>query len=132
MYKIINEVDQYVYAHRDEEGNVVLDDYTFEVEDTNTGKQYRIVAYSLQDGTDNIRVSFDLWNKDEECYEEIGYGFYDSVGGQICDSAGEDIEDLELQNKVTEMLFDYELPTFRTVKDLDKFFTDYKQYIINL
>ena len=126
MYKIINEADQYVYAHRDEEGNIVLDDYTFEVEDTNIGKQYRIVAYSLQDGTDNIRVSFDLWNEDEECYEEIGYGFYDSDGGQICDSAGEDIEDLELQNKVTEKLFDYMLPTFSTVKDLDEFLKEYK------
>lgn len=126
MYKIINEVDQYVYAHRDEEGNIVLDDYTFEVEDTNTGKQYRITAYSLQDGTDNIRVSFDLWNEDEECYEEIGYGFYDSDGGQICDPAGEDIEDLELQNKVTEKLFDYMLPTFRVEKDLDELLKDYK------
>ena len=132
MYKIINEADQYVYAHRDEEGNIVLDDFTFEVEDTNIGKQYRVVAYSLQDGTDNIRVSFDLWNEDEECYEEIGYGFYDSDGGQICDSAGEDIEDLELQNKVTEKLFDCILPTFRTVEDLDDFFIDHQLDIINL
>ena len=132
MYKIINEADQYVYAHRDEEGNIVLDDFTFEVEDTNIGKQYRIIAYSLQDGTDNIRVSFDLWNEDEECFEEIGYGFYDSDGGQICDSAGEDIEDLELQNKVTEKLFDCILPTFRTVEDLDDFFTDHQLDIINL
>ena len=125
MYKIINEADQYVYAHKDEEGNIVLDDYTFEIEDCNTGKQYRVGAYSLQDGTDNIRVSFDLWNDEDECYEEIGYGFYDSDGGQIAESAGEDLDDLELQEKVINRLFDYDMPFFATTVDLDEFLEGY-------
>ena len=125
MYKVINNTDQNVFAHKDEEGNIVLDDYTFEIEDCNTGKQYRVDAYSLQDGTDNIRVSFDLWNDEDECYEEIGYGFYDSDGGQIAESAGEDLDDLELQEKVISRLFDYDMPFFATTVDLNEFLEGY-------
>ena len=125
MYKVIAEQDQVVAIHRDENENIVIDDLQFEVEDLNTGKQYRVVAYSLQDGTDNIRLSFDLWNNEDECFEEIGYGFYDSDGGIIGDSAGEDIEDTELQDKVVEQIFDYMLPTFRTVKNLDEVVSEY-------
>ena len=125
MYKVIAEDDQVIVAHRDENDNVVLDDYQYEVEDLNTGKQYRVVAYSLQDGTDNIRVSFDLWNDEDECYEEIGYGFYDSDGGQVAESAREDLKDIELQSRITDRLFSYDLPTFSTTKDLTKLLEEY-------
>lgn len=125
MYKVISEYDQVIAVHRDEEENIVIDDYQYEVEDLNTGRQYRIVAYSLQDGTDNIRVSFDLWNQEDGCFEEAGYGFYDSDGGQIAESAGEDLDDLELQEKVVNRLFDYDMPFFATTVDLDKFLEEY-------
>ena len=125
MYKVISEYDQVIAVHRDEEENIVIDDYQYEVEDLNTGKQYRIVAYSLQDGTDNIRVSFDLWNQEDGCFEEVGYGFYDSDGGQIAESAGEDLDDLELQEKVINRLFNYDMPFFANTVDLDKFLEEY-------
>lgn len=125
MYKVINSTDQNVFAHKDEEGNIVLDDYTFEIEDCNTGKQYRVDAYSLQDGTDNIRVSFDLWNDKDECYKEIGYGFYDSDGGQIAESAGEDIEDTKLQTAVIGRLFGFDIPVLSITKELEEVLEGY-------
>ena len=126
MYKVINNTDQNVFAHRDEEGNIVLDAYTFEIKDCNTGKQYRVDAYSLQDGTDNIRVSFALWNDENKCYEEIGYGFYDSDGGQIAESAGEDIEDTKLQTAVIGRLFGFDIPVFSTTRELEEVLKEYK------
>lgn len=126
MYEIINIVDQILDVHKDDEGNIVIDDMQFEVADTDKNKEYRIVAYSLQDGTDNIRVSFDLWNNEDECYEEIGYGFYDSDGGQITESAGEDLEDLKLQEAVIGRIFAVTLPYLSTVRDLDQFLKEHK------
>ena len=121
MYKVLTDNEQVIAVHRDEEENIVIDDYQYEVEDLNTGKQYRISVYSLQDGTDNIRVNFDLWNQEDGCFEETGYGFYDSDGGQIAESAGEDLDDLELQEKVISRLFDYDMPFFATTVDLNVF-----------
>lgn len=125
MYKVLVDNEQFIAVHRDEEENIVVDDYQYEVEDLSTGKQYRISAYSLQDGTDNIRVNFDLWNQEDGCFEEAGYGFYDSDGGQIAESAGEDLDDLELQEKVISRLFDYDIPFFATTVDLDEFLEGY-------
>ena len=124
MYKI-NLDDQVIVVHRDENNNIVIDDYQYEVEDLNTGKQYRIVAYSLQDGTDNIRLSFDLWNNEDECFEEQDYCFFDSDGGQTDGTEGEYVEDETLFNKVVDRLFNVDIPTFRTTVDLNQLLQDY-------
>lgn len=83
----------------DENGNTILLDVNFEIKDTNNNKVYRAVAYSLQDGTDTIRLSFDMLNEDDE-FEEIGYGYYDDSFNIVAEDAGNDIEDTELQDFV--------------------------------
>ena len=123
-YNVIK-ADQIIEVHKDENSSIVIDDIEFEVEDLETEQHYKINAYSLQDGSDYIRIDFYLWNTENECYENVGFEFYKPDGRKVTDRVGADVEDAELQEKVEESIFDYTIPTLSTVKDLKDYLQDY-------
>ena len=114
MLKVVS-ADNEFYYYINENGEVIITDFVFEFEDDKTKNIYRVVAYSLQDGTDHVRVSFDLLDREiaerdnnfNENYEEVAYGFYSTDGTLVTESAGEDLEDKDIQNAVVKLIFDH-------------------------
>ena len=114
MLKVIS-TDNEFYYFINENGEVIISDFTFEFENEETKDIYRVVAYSLQDGTDHVRVSFDLLDREiaerdnnfNENYEEVAYGFYSTDGTLVAESAGCDLEDKNIQSAVVKLIFDH-------------------------
>lgn len=114
MLKVVSSDNEFYYE-LDENGNPIINDFVFEFEETKTNNIYRVSAYSLQDGTDTIRVSFDLLDREavgdtnnfNENYEEVAYGFYDDNGNLIVEDAGCDLDDTVLQEAVIRTIFDH-------------------------
>lgn len=114
MLKVVSSDNEFYYE-LDESKTPIINNFVFEFEDTKTNNIYRVSAYSLQDGTDSIRVSFDLLDKEavgdtnnfNENYEEVAYGFYDDDGNLIVEDAGCDLEDTILQETVIRTIFDH-------------------------
>lgn len=114
MLKVVSSDNEFYYE-LDESKTPIINDFVFEFEDTKTNNIYRVSAYSLQDGTDNIRVSFDLLNREmaekennfNENYEEVAYGFYADDGYLVVEDAGCDLDDTVLQEVVVRTIFDH-------------------------
>ena len=114
MLKVIS-TDNEFYYFINEKGEVIITDFTFEFEDEETKDIYRVVVYSLQDGTDHVRVSFDLLDREiaerdnnfNENYEEVAYGFYSVDGTLAVENAGCDLGDRNIQSAVVKLIFDH-------------------------
>lgn len=115
-YRVLNDnAEQDFLFHKDSNGNPVIDDLVFEVENQDTGDIYRVVAYTVNpDVEDTIRISFDklvqnspLEDSVASEYEEVAYGFYDDSGNIINEEAEEDLEDMMLQNMVVRAIFEH-------------------------